>query len=87
MWPTGRQADATDEPTRLMGQRADQLTHRLTSLPFFQIQLDGYGDLIGQTCATMDHDKAGRGVVQGDVKLTQQSKQEGKERNGLGHDE
>jgi hypothetical protein len=26
----------------------------------------------------MDHDKAGRGEVQGDAKLTQQSKQEGK---------
>jgi hypothetical protein len=37
----------------------------------------------------MDHDEAGggRGVVQGDAKLTQQSKQEGNGGSGLGHDE
>jgi hypothetical protein len=35
----------------------------------------------------MDHDEAERGAVQGDAKLTQQSKQEGQDGSGLGCDE
>jgi hypothetical protein len=87
MRPAGRQANAADWPMRPTGRCANQLTHQLTSLPFYQIQLVGSADLIGWTCATMDHDKAGRGAVQGDAKLTQQSKREGKGGSGLGHDE
>jgi hypothetical protein len=34
----------------------------------------------------MDHDKAGRGAVQGDAKLAQQSKREGKGGSGLERD-
>ncbi len=71
---------------RAMGQSAARLTHPLTSLPFFLIQLAGSADLIGQTCTMMDHDEAERGAVQGDAKLTQQLKMEGKGGSGLGHD-